>query len=152
VTLYDAVLDAGSSFGICDFGSYALNSMRIEKGFHAWGVDIGTEYTLFDAGLENFVAPGKKATAQWEFVAFEILSDGPDVLASDPVLLNDRVVGYVTSAMRGFRTGKHLALGYVERGTVAMGDVCAVQSFGELRAAKRHACDVYDPDNVRLKG
>ena len=28
--------------------------MRIEKGYHGWGADFGTEYTLFNAGLTCF--------------------------------------------------------------------------------------------------
>ena len=53
-TVYRALWEVGSDLGLADFGSYALNSMRLEKGYHAWGADFGTEYTLFDASLENF--------------------------------------------------------------------------------------------------
>ena len=38
--VYDAVHDAGSELGLVDFGSFALNAMRLEKGWHAWGADI----------------------------------------------------------------------------------------------------------------
>ena len=53
-TLYNAIWKAGQSHGICNFGSYALNAMRVEKGYHGWGTDFGTEYALSDAGLEKF--------------------------------------------------------------------------------------------------
>ena len=56
VKLYQAIEEAGIPLGLKDFGSYALNAMRIEKGYHGWGADFGTEYTPFDAGLERFVA------------------------------------------------------------------------------------------------
>ena len=35
--LYQAIWEAGAAHGICDFGSYALNAMRVEKGYHGWG-------------------------------------------------------------------------------------------------------------------
>ena len=35
--LYDALWQAGDPMGICNFGSHALNAMRIEKGYHGWG-------------------------------------------------------------------------------------------------------------------
>ena len=52
--VYEAICAEGLDLGLVDFGSYALNAMRLEKGYHAWGVDFGTEYTLFDAGLVHF--------------------------------------------------------------------------------------------------
>lgn len=163
-TLYRAVWKAGAEHGICNFGSYALNAMRIEKGYHGWGADFGTEYTLFDAGLSKFANISKKdfigriaveqqakEEANWAFVGLEIRDPGPEPLPSDPILLEGRVIGYVTSISMGYRTGKLLALGYVERNTLEMGDNCHVQAFGEMRAAVRHAHHAFDPDNDRLR-
>lgn len=163
--LYAAITEAGGAHGICDFGSYALNAMRIEKGYHGWGADFGTEYTLFDAGLGGFAKMDKGAftgrdavlaqlvqTPAWEFIGLELLSAGPDPLPSDPILLDDEVIGYVTSASQGFRTGKLIALGYIRHGTLAMDDACHVQAFGEYRDAIRRPPHFYDPGNARLRG
>ena len=38
--LYEALLKAGEEFGIGDFGTYAMTSLRIEKGFRAWGLEV----------------------------------------------------------------------------------------------------------------
>lgn len=162
--LYDSIWQGGQDHGICAFGSYALNAMRIEKGYHGWGTDFGTEYTLFDAGLSGFANLKKgdfigrdavvaqcAQSPEWEFIGLEITDLGPDPLASDPILMGDALIGYVTSSSLGFRTGKHLALGYVKAGVLPMGTACHVQAFGELRSAIRHSIHVYDPDNVRLK-
>ncbi len=164
VALYDALWAAGSRHNICNFGSYALNAMRIEKGYHGWGADFGVEYTLFDAGLSKFanlakpVFIGKKAVeeqarqrASWEFVGLEITDPGPEPLPSDPIIREDRVIGYLTSVSMGYRTGKVLALGYVETGTLGLGETCAVQAFGEMSGARRHSHHVYDPNNERLR-
>ena len=163
--LYDALWQAGEPHGICNFGSYALNAMRIEKGYHGWGADFGTEYTLFDAGLERFanldkgdfvgreavVAQGS-VEAEWEFVGLDILDPGPEPLGSDPIVADGTLIGYVTSASMGYRTGKLLALGYVQKGRLAPGAPCHVRAFGTDRAAVRHSPHAYDPENERLRG
>ncbi|MEO0771590.1 MAG: FAD-dependent oxidoreductase [Pseudomonadota bacterium] len=162
--LYDAIWAAGKNFGICNFGSYALNAMRIEKGYHGWAADFGTEYTLFDAGLARFanltkgdftgreaVQRQKHATPDWHFIGLEVTDPGPDPLPSDPILMNNEVIGYVTSVTEGFRTGRLLALGYVKAGALTMGEACHVQAFGQNRTALRHSPHVYDPENELLK-
>lgn len=163
-TLYDAIWQVGQGQGICNFGSYALNAMRIEKGYHGWGADFGTEYTLFDAGLGRFANlskgdfTGREAViaqqdqaADWEFIGLEVTDAGPEPLGSDPILKGGQLVGYVTSSTMGYRTGKMLVLGYVEAGSLNLGEACHVQAFGQERAAVRHNPHVYDPDNLRLK-
>ncbi|VAV97230.1 Sarcosine dehydrogenase, partial [hydrothermal vent metagenome] len=49
--IYQAILAAGAK----PFGMYALNSLRIEKGYRAWKGDLSTDYTLLEGGLERFV-------------------------------------------------------------------------------------------------
>ncbi len=163
-TLYQAVWDIGRPHGICNFGSYALNAMRIEKGYHGWGADFGTEYTLFDAGLSRFanLAKGRftgreavleqaNTVPEWAFIGLEINDPGPEPLPSDPILLDDEVIGYLTSVSMGYRTGKLLALAYVKVGTLEIDGTCIVRAFGQDRAARRQSHHVYDPDNARLK-
>ena len=80
----------------------------------------------------------------------EIADDGPDALAPDPILKGGEWIGYVTSASRGFRIGKNLALGYVRRGSLEMGQDCLFRTLGIDRRARRHHTGVYDPENSRL--
>ena len=163
--LYEAIWKAGADHGICNFGSYALNAMRIEKGYHGWGADFGTEYTLFDAGLHKFANmskgpfTGREAVQlqsgthpDWEFVGLQIVDPGPEPLPSDPILKDGRLIGYLTSVSMGYRTGQMLALGYVETGALDMAEACRIQAFGVERKALRHSPHVYDPENARLRG
>lgn len=162
--LYAAVCETGKRFGIRDFGSYALNAMRIEKGYPAWGIDVGIEYTLFDAGLQRFanldkgefvgrdaVLAQREARAEWSFIGLAIEDPGPDALPGDPIVKDGSWIGYVTSCSQGFRAGGLLALGYVRNGTLNPGKACVVNSFGEERAARCHSPQVYDPENLRLR-
>ena len=89
--VYAEIEKAGADLGLIDFGSHALNAMRIEKGYHGWGADFGTEYTMHDAGLAGFanlgkgafigrdtVAAGTEKPAAWQFAGFVV--DSPDVI------------------------------------------------------------------------
>ena len=162
--LYEAIWSAGQRHGIRAFGSYALNAMRIEKGYHGWGADFGTEYTLFDAGLGKFANLSKGAFTgrdavvaqrdeppEWEFVGLQITDPGPEPLPSDPIVRGDVTIGYLTSVSMGYRTGKLLALGYVRQGALELGDACEVIAFGARRRAVRHLAHQYDPENRRMR-
>ncbi|MCL4676249.1 MAG: FAD-dependent oxidoreductase, partial [Pararhodobacter sp.] len=118
VAVYDAITAAGAGQGLVDFGSYALNAMRLEKGYHGWGADFGIEYTAFDAGLDRFVSR-KKADfigrdaflAQagqpkaYHFTGFVLEGDGPDAMSSNPICRDGKPLGYVSSGGTGFRLG-----------------------------------------------
>ncbi|MEM6577400.1 MAG: aminomethyltransferase family protein, partial [Pseudomonadota bacterium] len=162
--VYEAITERVRSLGGCQFGSYALNAMRIEKGYHGWGIDFGTEYTLFDAGLGRFANMTKgefvgrdaveaqaNQTPDWEWVGLEMTQDCPEPLSSDPILKDGNWIGYVTSASHGYRTGTHSVLAYVKNGTLEMGADAQVRVFGQLCSARRHSPHVYDPENARMK-
>ncbi|WP_299621698.1 FAD-dependent oxidoreductase [uncultured Tateyamaria sp.] len=164
VHVYEAIMANVGKFGGCQFGSYALNAMRIEKGYHGWGADFGTEYTLFDAGLDRFANMKKgdftgrdavlaqaQTTANWEWVGLEITEPASEPMPSDPIMKDGALIGYVTSASHGYRTGKNLVLGYVKRGTLGAAEDCTVRMFGNDCTATRHNPYVYDPENARLK-
>ncbi len=163
-TVYEALKAVGAPHGLQPFGSYALNAMRIEKGYHGWGSDFGSEYSPFDSGLERFLDFRKpdfigrasaevlrNCDADWTFRCFEIEGSDCDALPGDPVLLEDRPIGYVTSASFGFRCGKRLALGYIRTGTVALGQTVEMEIFGHRYPASCRMPGVYDPENRRLK-
>lgn len=164
--LYDALFEKGKSLGITNFGSYALNVMRIEKGYHGWGADFGTEYSLYDAKLQpfanlkkdNFI--GKDAVLQhsktnpvWCFMGF-IIDDADadaDALPSAPIYQNGKSVGYVTSACTGFRIGKRIALGYVKTEESDHSQPFEIEILGKTRKSLPMPMPFYDHENVRLK-
>ncbi len=162
-SVYEAIWDAGSDLGLTDFGSYALNAMRVEKGYHGWGADFGTEYTLYDAGLAGFariekpdfigrdaVMANRDRKADWQFAGFIVDSPDADPLPSDPILLNGKVVGYVTSASEGFRIGKKIALGYVNGRLAENGREFDIEVLGSLCKAIVTPTPFYDPENERI--
>ena len=165
--LYAALHSAGSDLGLWDFGSYALDAMRIEKAYHGWGSEFGVEYTPFEAGLDRFVDLGKpdfigreaaRAASggphQWCYGIWTIdlnsLNGAPgDPAPSAPIRVDGRLAGFVTSASMGFRTGQRVCLGYVEGRFAASTTGFTVDVFGTECPAKRHFGAVYDPVNER---
>ena len=119
---------------------------------------------MHDAGLAGFanlgkgafigrdtVAAGTEKPAAWQFAGFVVDSPDADPLPSDPILLDGRVVGYVTSGSEGFRIGKRLALGYVEGGLAETGRVFDIEILGRKCTATVTEMPFYDPENDRLK-
>ncbi|WP_417599893.1 GcvT family protein [Pararhodobacter oceanensis] len=168
VTVYEAISAGGAEHGLVDFGSYALNAMRLEKAYHGWGSDFGIEYTMFDAGLDRFVSRKKadfigreaflahaEQEKSYHFTGFKLLGAGADALPSSPICRDGETLGYVSSGGSGFRiaegSGQRLALGYLSIPTTP-GDVFEIEVLGEPVRAIVTATPFYDPENARLKG
>ncbi len=162
--VYTEIYRVGEAYHLTDFGSYALNAMRLEKAYHGWGSDFGTEYTMADAGLMRFVDINKpdfigrdavlkqqQRDAEWKFVHLQLEDGDADPLPGDPILVDDECVGYVTSGGTGFRISRCLALGYIEASKGLDADRFDVQVLGRVRHAHVVKGAFYDPDNSRLK-
>lgn len=164
-TVYDAVMAQGAEKGMVEFGSYALNAMRLEKGYHGWGADFGIEYTAFDAGLDRFVSKKKdnfvgreafleqaKTASEFHFTAFILDGDGADALSSDPICKDGKPVGYVSSGGTGFRIGKRIALGYLQGQVAQPGDTFEIEVLGLPVPATVATLPFYDPENNWPRG
>ena len=135
--LYDAVISAGAK----PFGMYALNSLRLEKGYRAWKGDLSTDYSLFEGGLARFVKLGKqqdfpgKTALQNEkqqgsskvFVTLTLDATEMDAPYMSTILYNGDVVGETTSGGFGYRVGKSIALGILRTDLAVEGT--AVEKF-----------------------
>ncbi len=160
---YDALWEAGQNYGISDFGMYAMESLRVEKCYRAWKVELDCEYSPLRSGLDRFVNLekkdflGKKAIeAEYEqglpdvFAAF-VLDEGKyDAVYGCPVTLNGENVGYTTSGAFGYRLQKSIALGYIRNDLAIPGTEVTVRVFGEDRKGVVTQEPVYDPENARL--
>ena len=127
--LHEALCKTGAAVGLRPFGAYALNSLRLEKGYRAWGADLTTERTPLEAGLDHLVRTegrefsGREALlaraaspSAWRMVLLSVEPDGdadPDPFHTHTVWRDGRAVGIVTSAAPGHRTGATLALAWL---------------------------------------
>ena len=160
--IYDALIDAG----VTPFGMFALDSMRIEKGYRAWKGDLSTDYTLLEAGLDRFVKLernddflGKEALiAQRDeglakrFAMMTIDIGDYDAPYMSTVWSGDEIVGEITSGAMGYRSNKFVALSVIRTDCIEPGTALEVEIFGERRAAMVTGDEaLWDPQNERLR-
>ncbi|WGI22332.1 FAD-dependent oxidoreductase [Amylibacter sp. IMCC11727] len=160
--IYDAVLAAGAK----PFGMYALDSLRIEKGYRAWKGDLSTDYSLLEGGLERFVKLDKpfdftgKAAIQNEkqqgrkraFVTLIVDSDFADAPYMSTIWNGDKVVGETTSGAWGFRVNASVALGMVQVDLAEPGTELEVEIFGKrCKAVVQKDEALWDPTNERIR-
>lgn len=158
--VFRALDSAGQPRGAGYYGAFTANSMRLEKGYRAWGSDLTTERTPLELGLGAFVKPdhefiGRDAMLTrendgWRMVLLHLDSAGVDPFYAHPVLHGDDVVGIVTSGGFGHRVGHALALALL-RGPGLTGGL-SVEILGQRRAARVLERPPFDPLNTRMKG
>jgi 4-methylaminobutanoate oxidase (formaldehyde-forming) len=169
-TVFDALMAAGAPFGIRPVGYRALESLRLEKGYRAWGSDITPNDTPFDAGLgwavklrKNTDFLGRRALEALQgekrkkaLAGFTV--DNPDIVlvGRETILRNGEPVGYLTSGGYGYTLGKNVGYGYVRRAEgvdddfLTGGDYELVVAM-ERTPAKIHLEPLYDPAGARVK-
>ena len=160
--VYDALWSAGQVHGIDNFGSYALNAMRLEKGFKG-ASELTTEVTLPEADVMRFVKLDKgdfigrdatlrsreEAAPRWRCVYLSIDAADADCSGSEAVFTNGRLVGAVSSGAYGHAVGQSLAFAYVAPDVATPGTDLEVAILGERRPARVLDGPAYDPDNER---
>ncbi|RKF16769.1 FAD-dependent oxidoreductase [Roseovarius spongiae] len=150
--LFEALEAAGRPHGIGCYGAYAMNSMRLEKGYRAWGADLTTERTPLEAGLGAFLRDKDaipRRDAPWEMALLEVECGDVDPFHAHTVLHDGAPVGIVTSGAHGYRTDAALALAYL-RPPIRREDL-QVQILGWTYPARILPRPPYDPDNIRMK-
>ncbi len=160
--IYDAILAAGAT----PFGMYALNSLRMEKGYRAWKGDLSTDYTLFEGGLDRFVKldkpqdfPGKAALlnerqqgSKKRFVTMIVDAGDQDAPYMSTVWHGGSIVGETTSGDWGFRVNASIALGFVRTDLAVPGTELEIDIFGTRRkAVVQPDQPLWDPQNERLR-
>ncbi|KAF4976523.1 hypothetical protein FZEAL_6815 [Fusarium zealandicum] len=157
--LWDALWQAGQSHGVIAAGRSAFNALRMEKGFRSWGVDMTTEYDPYEAGLDFALTSGKEGyvgqaalkgrssqKASKRLRTITIDNGRSVVLGKEPVFVNGRPVGYVTSAAFAYSIGKPIAYAYLPK-RVAEGDPIEIEYFGKRIKATVAADRVYQPQS-----
>jgi aminomethyltransferase len=164
--MYTAFLAAGKPFGMLPAGLGALRSVRIEKRYPLYGLDLNESTSPVEAGLGWTVRFDKGAfvgresllrqkeqgvTRRLVMVGFPDLSFTPS--PGDVILDGDEPIGSITSADRGYFVGRSLALGYVrpDRAVVGAGVMVKPQTGGDGVAGAIQIKAPYDPEMTRLK-
>jgi glycine cleavage system aminomethyltransferase T/glycine/D-amino acid oxidase-like deaminating enzyme len=169
--VYDRIIEAGEEFNLRPAGYFALNSLRMEKGYRHWGHDIGEEDNPYQAGLGFAVKldkPGgfigrdallrarEEGTPKRRLVQFRLHDDSGLLYHEEPVWIGDRIVGSITSGAYGHRVQASLGMGYITHEDGVTADFLASNQFEIEIAGKRYRADAqlqawYDPKNERIR-
>jgi glycine cleavage system aminomethyltransferase T len=162
--VWERLMEAGKEHGIIAAGGGAFESLRIEKGYRFAGVDMHTDYTADESGLGFAVNLGKAGFIGKQAVIEErkrgsakrlvpILLDDPNAapLGGEPILIDGRKVGYVTSANFGYTVGKSIAYGYLPAQQATPGTRAAVRIFDHEVEGAVTTEPIFDPAGERIR-
>ena len=127
VGAYEDLLEAGGEFGVARGGYYAIESMRLEKGYRAFGRELTPDYNPVEAGLlfacklktdvpflgREALEKAKAEGPLRKLVGFSVNSAEPMLWGGELILRDGVVAGQVTSAAWGETVGSCVGLAYV---------------------------------------
>jgi glycine cleavage system aminomethyltransferase T/glycine/D-amino acid oxidase-like deaminating enzyme len=168
-TVFDALQEAGEPHGLRNAGYRAIETLRLEKGYRAWGSDIGPDHTPDEAGLgwavkmkSNTDFKGRVAVqAQRENGVKKMLTtfttSGEVILSGrETIYRNGKRCGWLSSGGYGHTLGKSIGIGYVRnpngvtRDHVLSGDY-ELEVGTERVKAEATLSPLYDPKMAKIK-
>lgn len=168
--LYDALMDAGAPLGLVDAGYRAIESLRLEKGYRAWGKDLTPGYSPLEAGLgwavklktdvdflgRTALLAQRAGGIKRRLVTLSVADDQAVLFGQETILRDGQPVGWLTSAGHGHTVGRGIGLGYVrcDQGVDAAflreGN-WQLEVAGRPVAAELHTRPLFDPTHARVK-
>ena len=168
--VFDALMAAGDAFGIRPVGYRALESLRLEKGYRAWGSDITPNDNPFEAGLgwavklkskvpfmgrQALEAARQKPTKKL-LATFTTQQESAVLVGRETILRNGEFAGYLTSGGYGYSIGRPIGLGYVRNPDGVDPQYLRAGSYelvvaNERLPAELHLAPLYDAENARVK-
>ena len=171
VGVYETLRRAGAAFGLADAGYYALDSLRIEKGYRAWGRELTPDVNPFEAGLAFACKLDRDIPFRGRDALLRIRTEGvrrrivvltvaaPEAMlwGGEAILREGKPAGFVTSAAYGHTLGRPVALGMIVRAEATIdADYIAAGRYeidlaGTLLPAEAHLRAPVDPAGARVK-
>jgi dimethylglycine dehydrogenase len=160
--LWEALTGIGREYGMRPIGMRAQDSLRLEKGYGVWSLEFAQSYTAAMCGLERYIAfdkgefigraaalAARAAGPAQRLVLLAVDSDDAEVSGFEPVMAQDRRVGFVTSGAYGYHVRQSLALAYVDADIIARSPGLTVPVVGVPRPARILAQPPYDPQGLK---
>jgi glycine cleavage system aminomethyltransferase T len=172
VAVYETLHAAGKELGLVDAGYYAIESLRIEKAYRAWGRELTPDDTPLEAGLAFAVKldkaiefRGRKALLAQRtegvtrrLVALTVADPQTFLWGGELIVRDGEPVGHLTSAAYGHTLDSAVALGYVANRAARADDAFVtggryqIDVAGTLVDAQVHLRAPYDPTSARTRG
>ena len=162
LALSEAIEDAGADLGYRWYGNRALMSLRLEKGWGAWGLEFRPDFNAVESGMDAFINwnkdfVGKEATQAFKDQGVErklvtLTVDTPiDVTLDEAVLVDGEAVGYITSGSFSHHVEQSMAMAYVATPFADAGAKVTVEILGEMHDAVIMGAPAYDPNGGRMR-
>ena len=159
------IWDALAQAGVTPFGMWALNALRIEKGYRAWKGDLSTDYSILQGGLERFVdwskpeftgkaamLAEKEAGPSRRFVLLQVQAGECDAPYMSTLWHQGEIVGETTSGAWGYRVNHSVALGMLRADLAVAGTEIEVEIYGQRHTAVVQPDGaLWDPKNQRIR-
>ncbi len=163
--LRSTLLEAGKPEGMMEYGYNALLSLRLEKSFGIWSTEFTQAYTPGMTGMDRwidwskpeFVGRGKALeekdaqSPSMVLVTLEVDALDADASGYEPIWMDNKRVGFVTSGGYGHTVKKSLAMALVEPEFSTPGTELAVHIVGVERPAKVIPSSPYDPSGKAMR-
>ncbi|XP_048021396.1 dimethylglycine dehydrogenase, mitochondrial [Megalobrama amblycephala] len=165
--VYQALMEAGQDQDIDNFGTYAMSSLRLEKGFRAWGAEMNCDTNPLEAGLDYFIKLNKPADFIGKQALLEIKAQGlsrrlafltldtddVDPEGNETVWHNGQVVGNTTSGSYSYTTRQSLAFAYLPVHLIHVGQQVEVELLGKkyLATVTQEPLVLTEPTRTRLQ-
>ncbi len=173
LAVYVAVMSAGENHGIRNAGYRAIESLRLEKGYRAWGSDIGPDYTPLEAGMPWAVKLGtdidfrgrsalevqtRNGTGK-RLACFTVNDPEVTLLGRETIFRDGHPVGWLSSGGWGHTIKSNIGYGYVRSEDVSGTIDRSYLSTGSYElevAATRIPCTLrlgtlYDPKMSKIR-
>ena len=160
----DRVLEAGKGFGLRLAGSRALMSLRLEKAFPSWGLDLTADYSPWATSLGRFVRTDKgdfigrdaalelqKGADTERFVTLIVDAGDADATGGEAVYCDGEYAGYASSGGFGYAVGQSLALAYLKPGRANPEARHEIEIIGARRPVKLVLNAPYDPSGGKMR-
>jgi sarcosine dehydrogenase len=170
VSVYEALMNAGAGLGLVNAGYRAIETLRLEKGYRAWGADIGPDHTPVEAGLAwatkmksgvpflgcEAIAAQLAGGVKKRLVAFTVDDPAVVLLGRETIYRDGQRVGWLSSGGYGHTIGKPIGMGYVRHPDGVTADFVTGGSYelevaSERVAATVHLEPLYDPGSRQVK-
>ena len=160
-----AIFDAVAAAGAKPYGMFALNSLRLEKGYRSWKGDLSSDYSMLEGGLHRFIKwdkpdfVGKSALldekqrgSKRRFATMILETTACDAPYMSTVWHGNEIVGEITSSGYGYRVKAAIALGILKNEFAEPGSDVEIEIFGERhKATVQEDRPLWDPENERLR-
>jgi len=162
LNVWDELWAAGKAFGMIAAGQGAFDSLRLEKGYRAWGTDIYTEYNPYEAGLGwtvklkkgNFIGRDACAVLKAKPLKKKLcaitLDEGGIALGYEAIYAKGKCIGHTSSGNTAYSIGKNLCYAYLPIEHAEVGTKLELEYLDQRYPATVVSEPLYDPKMEKL--